>query len=382
MATTVTLDTNDGPTMNLDDDESKLLDEISIQPPTKKTVPLRPKPSRPSPFSKRAPGPREDPPTLPLEDGLDMFMNPGKRTAPPPPMPEEFDGGEDDDVEGFGPEGGQTQNGFAPGGGEQVPSEGYKTIEDEKADLLNKITRLVKKGVHSSARLTIYSDIEEIRTEYKRLTYAIDAERAIRFQKRMLIACVTGLEFLNKRFDPFDLQLDGWSENVMENQDDYDGVFEELYNKYNTKVNVAPEVKLIMMIGGSAMMFHLTNSMFKSALPDMGKVLKQNPDLVKNMMDAVQRTQTSAAPQATNSSGRREMKGPSMGSGGGGFDMSSLFSMMGPPPPMGTREPAPREEDEVSDIVSVDMGSETREVDIRAGGKKRKPSAKKKEVVL
>jgi hypothetical protein len=193
---------------------------------------------------------------------------------------------------------------------------------------------------------------------------------------------VTGLEYLNKRFDPFDLQLDGWSESVMENQEDYDQVFEELYNKYNTKVNVAPEVKLIMMIGGSAMMFHLTNSMFKSALPDMGKVLKQNPDLVKNMMDAVQRTQTSAAPQATNSSGRREMKGPSMGSGGGGFDMSSLFSMMGPPPPMGTREPAPREEDEVSDIVSVDMGSETREVDIRAGGKKRKPSAKKKEVVL
>ena len=111
------------------------------------------------------------------------------------------------------------QGGVPPqmmGGGQASgPSEGYKTIEDEKADLLNKIARLAKRGLHTSSRLTAYSDIEEIRTEYKRLTYAIESERAIRFQRRILIACITGLEFLNKRFDPFDLQLDGWSENVM-----------------------------------------------------------------------------------------------------------------------------------------------------------------------
>jgi len=265
-----------------------------------------------------------------------------------------------------------------------MPSEGYKTIEDEKADLLNKIARLAKKGMNTSARLTSYSDIEEIRTEYKRLTYAIEAERAIRFQKRMLVACVTGLEFLNKRFDPFDLQLDGWSENVMENQDDYDGVFEELYQKYNTKVNVAPEVKLIMMVGGSAMMFHLTNSMFKSAMPDMNKVLKQNPDLVKNMVDAVQRTQSEkqqGPPSAGGiSAGRHEMRGP-------GMDLSMLMGgIIGPPPAVGTREPGPREppatqdEDAISDIVSVDFGSDTKEVTV-GGGKKRR-SSKKKEVTL
>jgi len=54
--------------------------------------------------------------------------------------------------------------------------------------------------------------------------------------------------------------------------------------KYRSKVNVAPEIKLIMMLGGSAMMFHLTNSMFKSVMPNMNDVMKQNPDLVKNMM--------------------------------------------------------------------------------------------------
>jgi hypothetical protein len=315
--------------------------------------------------------------------GLDMFTNPNKRQSQGPPAPEMWDGGDEPEPMMGGGDEYQQQMGGG-GGGQQMPSEGYKTIEDEKADLLNKIARLAKKGMNTSARLTSYSDIEEIRTEYKRLTYAIEAERAIRFQKRMLVACVTGLEFLNKRFDPFDLQLDGWSENVMENQDDYDGVFEELYQKYNTKVNVAPEVKLIMMVGGSAMMFHLTNSMFKSAMPDMNKVLKQNPDLVKNMVDAVQRTQSEAqqAPPSAGgiSAGRHEMRGP-------GMDLSMLMGgIIGPPPAVGTREPGPREppatqdEDAISDIVSVDFGSDTKEVTV--GGAKKRKSSKKKEVTL
>ena len=372
MATTVTFDTNDGATMKLDDDESKLLDEISIEVPTKKTVPLRPKPSRPSPFAKRAPGPAPEQ-MMPADDGgLDMFMNPGKRTAPPPPAPEEFDGGEDDEDEaaGGGPGGGQQGQGV---GGGQMPSEGYKTIEDEKADLLNKITRLAKKGVHTSARLTIYSDIEEIRTEYKRMTYSIEVDRSIKFQRRMLVACVTGLEFLNDKFDPFDLELNGWSQNTMENIDDYDGVFEDLYNKYKAKVQVAPEVKLIMMVGGSAMMFHLTNSMFKAAVPNVTQVMKQNPGLMQNMMDAVQRSQPSmpSAGEPPAPGLRREMRGP-------GMDFGSLMNMMGPPPPQMSR-PSRQEDDEVSDIVSVDAGDpDTREVSVKKG----KGRPKKKEVSL
>jgi hypothetical protein len=307
-----------------------------------------------------------------------MFMNPGKRTAPPVPPPEEFDGGEEGDEEYEG------QEEFQPGGGggAQVPSEGYKTIEDEKADLLNKISRLNKKGVASSQRLTLYSDVEEIRTEYKRMTYGIEVERSIKFQRRMLIACVTGLEFLNDKFDPFDIELNGWSQNMMENVDDYDGVFEELYNKYKTKVQVAPEIKLIMMVGGSAMMFHLTNSMFKAAVPNVSQVMKQNPGLMQNMVDAVQRSQGQGPGQTsamssfpTPPSGPREMRGP-------GMDFGSLMSMMGPPPAVMTRPPRAQDTDSVSDIVSIDEGDpDTREVQV-GGGKKRGPKKGKKEVSL
>ena len=358
----ISFDTNDGPTMNLNDDERDLMDEISIAMPEKK-ISLKAKAARPSPFAKRAPGPREDLPSG--DDGLDMFMNPGKRTAPRAPPVEEFDDGDYEQDE-FAQD---TQGGQGGGGGEQVPSEGYKTIEDEKADLLNKITRLNKKGIQSSQRLTIYSDIEEIRTEYKRMTYSIEVDRSVKFQRRMLVAAVTGLEFLNDKFDPFDVELNGWSQNMMENVEDYDGVFEELYNKYKTKVQVAPEVKLIMMVGGSAMMFHLTNSMFKAAVPNMTQVMQQNPGLQQNMMDAVMRSQ----PQAP--SGPREMRGP-------GMDFGSLMNMMGPSMPQATRTGG-GDAESVSDIVSVDAGDpDTREVSIGASKKRGPKGSKKKEVSL
>ena len=348
--------------LNLDESENALLDEISLELPEKR-VPLKPKPARPSVFSRKVPHETAPPD---MDDGLDFFTNPSKRTAMPPPPPEEFDGGEEMEGEDGPPD-------FTPqGGNSSMPSDGYKTIEDDKADLLNKISRLVKKGIQSGARLTIYSDIEEIRTEYKRMIYAIECDRSIKFQRRMLVATVTGLEFLNDKFDPFDLELNGWSQNTMENIEDYDGVFEELYNKYKTKVNVAPEVKLIMMVGGSAMMFHLTNSMFKAAVPNMNNVMKQNPELVRNMMDAVQRSQTGPETEVP----RREMAGP-------GMDFGSLMNMMGPGMPQNTR-PIIRDDESISDIVSVDAQSDTKEVKVTETkkGRGRQRKAPKKELSI
>jgi len=166
-------------------------------------------------------------------------------------------------------------------------------------------------------------------------------------------------------------------------------LLEELYVKYRSKVSVAPEIKLIMMLGGSAMMFHLTNSMFKSALPNMNDVIKQNPDLVKNMMAAVQNTTRSPDQPAVDApvggTGQYEMQGP-------GVDISSLMGgiMMPPPPPMNTSttsatsQPA-IDDDDVSDIVSISgesTGGEVKEVNVDASKPKRTRRKKKTEINL
>lgn len=329
---------------DLDDDERELMDEINIvqEDPGVKTV-RRPLPSRN--FRKKSVSFENDPDA----DEIDAFVNNTKMEHARPAPAEEWDGG--DNVQQDPPVR------SIPTG----PSEGYKTIEDEKADLLNKIARLVKKGIQSSARLNIYSDIEDIRTEFKRMSYSIEVDQSVKFQRRMLIACVSGIEFLNKKFDPFDLELDGWSENVMESQADYDGVFEELFAKYRSKVSVAPEIKLMFMVGGSAMMFHLSKSMFKKFIN------QQAPQASRS------------APPATQ---QRDMRGPGIDltNLGGGFDISSLLGAMNQ-----ANNPRPdQQEEELSDIISI--GSEVKDLEVSSASgeprRRKRSSSKKKELIL
>ena len=365
----IVLDRGSTHVMKLDADEQALMDEIEISIPRSQPV----KRNNPESYKQRPQQQQQH------QEAMDAFVNPNKQSAPAQPrMDEEIDYGDDEPM--------FFDDDESPGGQEEQPSKGYSSIDEEKSDLLNKLGRLEKKGFAVNKRLTAYSSVEELRTEVKRITYSIDVEQSIRFSRRMLVACVTGLEFLNKRYNPFEIQLEGWSESVMENVDDYDTVFEELYVKYRSKVTVAPEIRLIMMLGGSAMMFHLTNSMFKSALPNMNDVIKQNPDLVKNMMAAVQNT-TRAPEQAApvGGTGNYEMRGP-------GLDISSLMGgiMMPPPPPMNTspivnRSEPELDDDDMSDIVSISgesTGGEVKEVNVDASKPKKTRRKKKTEINL
>ena len=343
----IILDRGDSNIMKLDENEQAMLDEIQLNFPKPQTMSRGRPPGGPPPVFKQ-------PQRQMYQEDINEFANPMKQSAPPPPQQEEpIDYGEEEEEEyGGGYEG--------PVEEEEQPSPGYKTVDEEKADLVNKLGRLEKKGFAVNKRLNAYSPVDELRTEVKRITYSIEVDKSVKFSRRMLIACVTGLEFLNKRYNPFEIQLEGWSENIMESVDDYDEVFEELYVKYRTKMHMAPEVKLIMMLGGSAMMFHLTNSMFKSVMPNVNDVMKQNPDLMQNMMSAVQSTMANqGGGGAPSGDGRHEMKGP-------GLDISSLMGgiMMPPAPPMNTmsqqqqRPPVEEDDDDISDIVSDRGGGE------------------------
>ena len=217
----------------------------------------------------------------------------------------------------------------------QQPLPNVKTFEEiqkEKSELLRLLDRLEAKGVKLSKRFTMESNLEEMEAEYKRITERRAVEQSVKFQRKMLIAFVTAIEFLNNKFDPADLKLDGWSESVHENVHDYDDVFEELHEKYKEKASMAPELKLMLMLGGSGFMFHLTNTMFKTSLPGMGEVFKQNPDLMNqfakatvntmgqsepgfanfmgDMMNSKQESQSRPAPPPAQNNSRREMKGP------------------------------------------------------------------------
>jgi len=187
---------------------------------------------------------------------------------------------------------------------QNIPSESNTATKEynfeqeriEKATLLNKFDKLRRMGIHIPQEFNFSSDVEAMRHEYNKIKSQREMENSIKFQRKMLMACITGIEFLNNRFDPFDVKLNGWSESIHENINDYNDVFEELHEKYHTKTQMAPELKLLFMVGGSAFMFHLTNSMFKSQLPGLGDIMKQNPDLMRQFASAAMGSMGSSGP--------------------------------------------------------------------------------------
>jgi hypothetical protein len=166
----------------------------------------------------------------------------------------------------------------------------YEDIENEKKNILYQFERMEKKGIKFPKKFSLASSLEEMKMEMERIKKDNEVDTSVQFQRKMLMACITGVEFLNTRFDPFDFKLDGWSENVHDNLTDYDEVFEDLHDKYSSKSKMAPELKLLFTLGGSAFMFHLTKTMFKSSLPNMDDVMKQNPHLMKQFASATANT--------------------------------------------------------------------------------------------
>jgi len=158
----------------------------------------------------------------------------------------------------------------------------------KKIDLINKLNRLETKGYTLTKHFSMDNNLEEIQLEYDRLVDAKNLEGSIRFQRQCLMGVVTGFEFLNGKFNPADWQLDGWSESVHENIEDYDDVFEELYDKYKGRGNMPPEAKLLMSVVGSGFMFHMSNSFFRQKMAGMGPsdVFKSNPDLARQFAAA------------------------------------------------------------------------------------------------
>tara|TARA_R110002012_G_scaffold302716_2_gene504085 strand:+ start:528 stop:1787 length:1260 start_codon:yes stop_codon:yes gene_type:complete len=170
----------------------------------------------------------------------------------------------------------------------------------EKFEILRKLETLETKGATLSKKYTMDSDLNEMQGEYEFLMNEKEKQNSMKFQGKVLTTMITGLEFLNNKFDPFDVKLDGWSEQINENVDDFDEIFAELHEKYKSKAKMAPEIKLLFQLASSGIMIHMTNTMFKSALPGMDDIMRQNPDLMNHFTKAAMSSMEQSSPGLSN----------------------------------------------------------------------------------
>jgi len=204
----------------------------------------------------------------------------------------------------------------------------------EKFKFLRRLEALEKKGVELTKKYNMDSDLAEMQGEYEMIMEEKTKQNSVKFQGNMMMAIINGIEFLNNRFDPFDIKIDGWGEQINENINDYDDVFGELYEKYKSKATLAPELKLLFQLGGSAMMVHMTNTMFKSAMPGMDDIMRQNPDLMRQFQSAAVNSMGS-----TNPGFAGFMGGLMNPTANGTYSEPQAPSGRGPPAPLNTQGP-------------------------------------------
>ncbi len=164
--------------------------------------------------------------------------------------------------------------------------EGFGSEEElnfAKLNMLRQLGELTQHGVKLSQNYSMKSD-------YKAMKYENDLHRSIRDKHNgtkwlgnfLLNAC-WGVELANENFNPFEFKLKGWSEQMNDDIDDYYDVLGELYEKwFKSGKPIPPELKLMFMVGGSAIKFHIANTAL-GKIPTLSEALKQNPALAKKL---------------------------------------------------------------------------------------------------
>ena len=153
--------------------------------------------------------------------------------------------------------------------------------ESEKLDLMMKLDTLRSRG-HIVREFNLKSPLLDIKKEERRVTHSIALTSSIKFQQKILMAIVSALEYGNKRFDPCNIELDGWSENVFENIEDFNNVFERLYEKYKKRGEMLPEIELMLTLAGSAFMFNMSKQLFKTVQAPFQGQMRNIRESVRN----------------------------------------------------------------------------------------------------
>lgn len=167
----------------------------------------------------------------------------------------------------------------------------------KKRAMLKKLEEWHAKGMLSSqySHLNMDSSYEEIEDEYET---ALDDKRkkdSIKLQGWWFMTAINSVEYMNAAFNPFDLNLDGWGEQVSEDIESYEEIFAELHEKYKGG-KLSPELSLLLRIGFSAAVVNFSNKALSSATPGFNDVIRQSPELMREFTNATVKTMSQKSP--------------------------------------------------------------------------------------
>ena len=168
----------------------------------------------------------------------------------------------------------------------------------KKRAMLKKLDEWYDKGlIKNSSHFNMDSNYEEIEDEYETSLEDKRKKDSIKLQGWWFMTFVNSIEYGNAFLNPFDLNLDGWGEQVSEDIDSYEEIFSELHDKYKGG-KLSPEISLLLRLGFSAAVIHISNKALSSSTPGFNDVIKQSPELMKQWTNATVQAMSQQDPRA------------------------------------------------------------------------------------
>ena len=166
----------------------------------------------------------------------------------------------------------------------------------KKRMMIKKLEEWTDKGIVKNAtHFDLESNYDEIEDEYEGALEDKRRKDSIKIQGWWFMTLVNSVEYANAAFNPFDLNLDGWGEQVSEDLDSYDDIFGELYQKYKGG-KLSPEISILLRLGFSAAVVNFTNKALSTSTPAFNDVIKQSPELMKMFTNATVQSMNQASP--------------------------------------------------------------------------------------
>ncbi len=150
----------------------------------------------------------------------------------------------------------------------------------EKRIILDKLRKYeTKHGIKLHKPFSMNSPLQELQFELDLVNKEANMTTTVKYMKQALVTGIYCLEKLNKRFDPLDIYLDGWTASYEEGIDSVETVLEDLYDKYFDSIGcIPPEIQLIGGIVLSGVVYNSTHRVMQDENSSMISKMAKNID--------------------------------------------------------------------------------------------------------
>lgn len=166
----------------------------------------------------------------------------------------------------------------------------------KKKMMIKRLDEWREKGiVGSHVHFNNDTPYEEVEDEYESALEDKKKKESKKLYSWWFLTAVNTIEYANSALNPFDVNLDGWGEQVSDDIDSYDEIFGELYEKYKGG-KLSPEIALILRLGFSAAVVSFTNKALSTSTPGFNDVIRQSPELMKMFTNATVNSMSQQSP--------------------------------------------------------------------------------------